>query len=95
LTPEAGSCAQAERYCLRTDWSADRDRALVADWVDWMAPFLLTLPRIDDELRGRLEREASKPPFLTDSLWRLFPRVLNPDRLNRVRFEAKPLRASA
>ena len=80
---------------LRSDWPADRDRALVAEWVNWVAPFLLTLPGIDDRLRGRLEREASNHPQLTDSLWRLFPKVLDPDRMRRVRVEAKLLRANA
>jgi len=79
---------------VRTNWPEDGDTGLVADWIDWIAPYLLTLPGIGDELRGRLEQEAAREPLLVDALWRLYPGVLDRDLLKQVRVEARLLRAS-
>ena len=80
---------------LQTDWQQDRDRRLAADWIDWIAPYLLTLPGIDDRRRERLERQAVRDPLLVDALWRLYPKVLNPGLLRRARVEAQLRRANA
>lgn len=83
------------RLPLRTDWSEEIDRDLVSDWLDWIAPYLLTLPEIDDRLRGRLEQEAVQEPKLVDDLWPLYPRVLDRDLMTRARVEARLLRATS
>ncbi len=79
---------------LRTLWPEDADCALVGEWVDWVAPYLLTLPGIQDGLREHLEQQAARTPLLVDALWRLFPRVLDRDLLSRARVEARLLRAN-
>lgn len=80
---------------LRTHWLEDGDCGLAADWVDWIAPYLLTLPGIDDGLRRRLEREAVREPLLVDALSPLYPRVLDRDLLSQARVEARLLRANS
>jgi hypothetical protein len=81
---------------LRTDWPDEEDGRLVADYIDWLAPYLLTLPALDLALRRRLEaRAAASDALLVDGLWRLFPSVLDREALNRARVEAKLRRANA
>lgn len=79
---------------LRTDWAEGTDREVVSDWINWIAPYLLALPGIDDALRGRLEQEAVREPLLVDDFRLLYPRVLNLDLMNRARVEARLLRAN-
>jgi len=67
--------------------------ALVAEYVAWLAPYLLTLPMLDDARRRALEREAARDAVLVDRLWRLYPRVLDPELVRRARVEAR-LRAT-
>lgn len=80
---------------LRTDWPQDEDRELVADYVDWLAPYLLTLRGLDQGLRARLEQAAQRHALLVDALWRLYPRILDPEVINRARVEARLRRANA
>jgi hypothetical protein len=74
---------------VRTDWPRENDRRLVGDYVDWLSPYLLTLPTLDVETRRRLEGQAARHTLLVDALWRLYPSVLDPHLLKRVRVEAK------
>jgi hypothetical protein len=74
---------------LRTHWADEDAGALVADYIEWLAPFLLTLPGLAVDLRRSLERQAARAAVLVDSLWRLYPRILDEGLLNQVRVEAK------
>lgn len=80
---------------LRTEWPQREDRELVADYVDWLAPYLLTLSGLDEALRARLERAAQRHAVLVDALWRLYPQILDPEVINRARVEARLRRANA
>ena len=80
---------------LRTDWPDDRMRALVADYIQWLSPYLLTLPYLDDGLRAELERSASAYALAVSRLWRLYPRVLDAGFVRRARVEARLRRAHA
>lgn len=80
---------------LRTDWPDRSARRLVAEYVSWLAPYLLALPGLPDDLRLRLERDAADYPLRVDALWRLYPQILDPDLLKRIRIEARLRRASA
>ena len=80
---------------LRTEWPDDRMRTLVADYIDWLSPYLLTLPYLDDTLRAELERSASAHALAVSRLWRLYPRVLDTDFVRRARVEAQLRQASA
>lgn len=83
------------RLTLRTDWPDRRARRLVAEYVSWLAPYLLALRGLPDDLRLRMERDAADYPLRVDALWRLYPRVLDPDLLKRIRIEARLRCASA
>ena len=95
-TAGAGSPApRAVEPGRRTDGHAVLPlRRLVADYIDWLAPYLLTLPRLDPGLRGYLEEQAAKQAVLLDALWRPYPDVADRGLLQRARVEAKLRRAN-
>jgi hypothetical protein len=74
---------------LREEWLEPTDRDLVQDYLDWCAPYLLTLPDIDDEHRERLEHAARTRPLELDMLCRLYPKILNPELVKSIRVEAQ------
>ncbi len=80
---------------LRTAWPGEREAGLVADYIDWLAPYLLTLPGLDDATRRGLEASAVHHALVVDDLWRLYPRILDQGLVDRARVEARLRRANA
>lgn len=88
------------RLHLRAEWPGEQGEgvptnALVADYLGWLSPYLLTLPYLPDDLRARLEREARRHALAVDLVWRLYPKVLDPALVRRSRVEAKLRRSNA
>ncbi len=79
---------------LREDWPDARTTALVRDYMDWLSPYLLTLPTLDAARRASLERAAVRCPSLVDRLWRLYPSQMDPELIRRARVQAR-LRSAA
>ena len=68
---------------------------LVRDYLDWSAPYLLTLPGLGDDLRDRLEHAARARAMEVEALYRLYPRFLNTDLLKAIRVEARMRRTAS
>jgi hypothetical protein len=64
-------------------------RALLDAYLDWLAPRLLPLVTLDDGERRRLERAACRQARQLESIHRLIPRILQPERINAARVEAR------
>jgi hypothetical protein len=80
---------------LRTRWPREADSALVQEYLSWLSPYLLTLPGLSDEERQGLESAAVRHAPALDALWRLYPRILDPDLIRRARVEARLRRVAA
>jgi hypothetical protein len=79
---------------LREEWPEVADRELVGDYLDWCAPYLLTLPGLSDAQRDRFEHAARARPMDVDALYRLYPKVLNSGLLKAIRVEARMRRTA-
>jgi len=78
----------------RTDWPSDRDAALMADYVAWSAPRLLTLHGLGDQIRAALEVAARRQAEAVDGLYPLYPRILDRGLIDAARVEARLRRAA-
>ena len=74
---------------VREVWGDGNAESLVAEWVGWRAPRLLTLQDIDDATRARLERAACARAMLVEDQYRLYPRIIDPETVNSARVEAR------
>lgn len=74
---------------LGTDWAAPRERALLEEFLDWQAPWLLQLQHLSRETRTRLEQLAARRPGEVAKCHRLYPEVIDADRLTAARVEAQ------
>ncbi len=75
-------------------WPDALQQRLVAEFTDWLAPLLLTLPGLPRGERGRLERCAVRRPLLLFACRRLIPEIVQPDLVEPALVEAQ-LRFSA
>jgi len=77
------------RLLLREEWEESADAGLVRDYLNWCAPWLLTLQHLDDTTRGSLERAARQRASLVDSRYRLYPKIIHPELIDAARVEAR------
>jgi hypothetical protein len=63
-------------------------RQLYSDFQRWQAPWLLSLPGLEREVRARLEREAAARPLLVARQYRLYPEIIDATAIRAARVEA-------
>ncbi len=73
---------------LRENWADRQARELVADFIAWQAPLLLTLPHLLSPTRIRLEQLAGADPLAVRQYYRLYPEVMQRELLNKILVEA-------
>jgi hypothetical protein len=75
--------------CLRAV-GHDADAAgLVADYLAWLAAWLLCLPDLATEQRQVLETQARAQAEIVDSLYRLYPEIIDAEAIQAARVEAR------
>lgn len=79
---------------LSTVWATLDEQPLLDDFLAWQAPWLLQLQHLDRPLRARLEQLAVRRAGEVAKCHRLYPEVIDPDRITAARVEAR-LRGSA
>jgi hypothetical protein len=73
----------------RSDWPAPEQQQLVNDYMAYVSPYLLTLPRLDDGLREQLEQLAVQQLDLIEFVFPLLPVVLDAGRMEVARVKAR------
>jgi hypothetical protein len=79
---------------LAENWSRAEDTNSIGDYLAWLAPRQLTLP-LAPLTRGRMERAAASNPPLVERLFRLYPAIVDQEFINRIRVEARLMKAAA
>ena len=74
---------------LRTEWPETATGTLVAEYHDWAAARLLTLPGLPDGARARLEEAARSQALQVEALHRLYPRIIRQAWIDAARVEAR------
>lgn len=77
---------------LREHWPDPQLARLVADYLAWQAPYLLTWNHLGQR-RAALEQAAAARPVLVDQLHRLYPETHDPAQIAQIRVQARLLRA--
>jgi len=74
---------------LRQVWQAEWDSTLVDDYLNWLAPYLLTLQEISDQTRGKLEQHARGRAMLINDNWTLYPKIIDRAAIDAARVEVR------
>ncbi|ESQ08181.1 MAG TPA: hypothetical protein DDY14_04800 [Chromatiaceae bacterium] len=85
--------AEFPRFHLRHQWSDAKLNALVNDYMQWLSPYLLMLPDLEDAQRAEMEQAAGQHAMEVAKLWRLYPRETDMEFVRRARVEAEIRRA--
>ena len=67
---------------------------MVKDYVDWLAPRLLTLTNLPDGTRRRLEHAARGQALAVENHYPLYPKVIDQSLIDEARVEARIRRAN-
>lgn len=78
----------------RTEWAETEHARLLRDYAHALAPRLLMLEGLGDDLRRELEQTARRQALAMTDLHRLYPHVLQPQLLEAARVEARLRRSS-
>lgn len=79
---------------IREDWQNKEAQQLINDYIEWQAPFLLTLPTLSTLTRKRIEQLAFKQAFKVEGQYKLYPEVIDKERLKAVLIEAQMRRSN-
>lgn len=74
---------------LGTAWANAEEQMLLNDFLAWQAPWLLQLQHLGRDLRARLEQLASQRAGEVAKCHRLYPEVIDADRITAARVEAR------
>lgn len=75
-------------------WATPDEQALLDDFLAWQSPWLLQLQHLSRDLRAHLEQLACRRADEVGKCHRLYPDVIDTDRITAARVEAK-LRGAA
>jgi len=76
-------------FGIREDWPDSEDQERVRRYIDWAAPAFLTLPYFNDAQRARLESSLCDQAVSIEYHWRLYPKVLDENKLTAARVQAE------
>ena len=83
------ACSEFPPLLLATAWADATERALLDDFLAWQAPWLLQLQNLDHATRVRLEQQAAQRVDEIAKCHRLYPEILDPNRITAARVEAR------
>jgi hypothetical protein len=73
----------------------DIDNFIFEDYLNFLAPYLLTLPTLTIEQRSRFEQEAARQALCVERLHHLYPDIQQQKYINSARIEARLRNAHA
>jgi hypothetical protein len=74
-------------YLVTEDWPDEKDKALVKDYIKWIAPSLLTLQHYTREQRHYLELSLNIQAISVEHHWHLYPEVIDEQRIKAARVQ--------
>ena len=79
---------------IREHWRDRHDADLVADYIGWLSPLLLTLRQISDDRRVTLESQARRRAVKVEESWRFYPKIIDKGAIEAARVEARLVEAN-
>lgn len=76
-------------FGIREDWLDSHSELMVRDYIQWIAPSLLTLSYLDKDERIRLEQCLTNQACSIEYHWRLYPKIIDQAKLNAARVQAR------
>jgi hypothetical protein len=76
-------------YLLSLDWPEETEARLAGEYIQWIAPSLLTLQTLDTPERQYLEKVLYRQALSIEYHWRLFPSIIDETMVKASRVQAR------
>jgi hypothetical protein len=76
-------------FLLSEDWPDAAQAKLVGDYLEWIAPSLLTLQQLDRRQRERMENSLNIQAASIEHHWHLYPEIIDGHRLGAARVQCR------
>lgn len=73
---------------IQTTREDSGQQQIIDDYISWLSPVLLTLPRLSRDKRTQFEQAAQKRPFAVEKHYRLYPEICDKALLKKILVEA-------
>lgn len=77
------------RLLIRRDQHDQQHQALIEDYLDWLAPWLLLLPCLSQEERSHYEQQSRKQALEVEKQYRLYPEIIDDSLIKASLVEAQ------
>jgi len=81
-------------FLIRQDWPESEQEQLVDDYIEWIAPSLLTLQRLRDDDRLYLEKALMHQAVSIEHHWHLYPMAIDQTLIQAARVKCRLLSSS-
>ena len=86
---ECFSVAEFPSFLLSDNWPDEGDSSLVNEYIQWIAPSLLTLQNLTDVERIRLENSLNVQAVSVEHHWHLYPEMVDETKLTAARVQCR------
>jgi hypothetical protein len=76
-------------FLLTEDWPEPKQVRLAREFIDWIAPSLLTLQHLSGSERERLEKSLNIQAVSVEHHWHLYPELMNEKYLKAARVQCR------
>lgn len=76
-------------FLLTEDWPDAEQLKLVSEYIEWIAPSLLTLQHLDKNARERVENHLNVQAISVEHHWHLYPEIINENRISAARVQCR------
>lgn len=76
-------------FLISDNWPDEGDSSMVNEYIEWIAPSLLTLQNISDVERIRLENSLNVQAVSVEHHWHLYPEMVDETKLTAARVQCR------
>ena len=76
-------------FLISDNWPDEEDSSMVNEYIEWIAPSLLTLQNLTDAERVRLENSLNVQAVSVEHHWHLFPVMIDEKKLKAARVQCR------
>lgn len=76
-------------FFIREILSRDENESIFSEYLNFLAPYLLTLPTLSKTQRIKYEAQACKQALCVEQLYKLYPYICDEKHINTARVEAR------
>ena len=86
---ECFSVDEFPSFLISDVWPDERDSSMVDEYIEWIAPSLLTLQNLTAVERIRLENSLNVQAVSVEHHWHLYPEVTDETKLTAARVQCR------